>query len=105
MVLESAAREAGPCQWQEVKGGKDLSHSSRAPEASKQKCVVNTVSSLLCNARMEQSEKFLIPGIMEACAITVYNMQTIPFNQKFPYKENLKLYIGHWSISIFFYLF
>lgn len=67
----------------------------RAPGERKQKYVVKTVPSLLCAARMAQSEKFLIPGF------TVYNMQIIPFNQKFPCEEkknnNLNLFIGHWS--------
>jgi len=36
---------------------------------------------------MEQPEKFLMPGIRNGCAITVYNRQIIPFNQKIPSEE------------------
>lgn len=46
----------------------------RAPGKRKQTYVVITVSSLLCAARMEQYEKFLIPGIRNGCGTTVYNI-------------------------------
>lgn len=69
----------------------------RALGERNQNCVANTVSSLLSAARMEQPEKFLIPGIRNGCAIALYNMQIIPFNQKFPSeeRENLQLFTGH----------
>lgn len=64
------------------------------------KYVVNTVSSLLSAANVEQLEKILIPGIRGGCAIT---MQIIPFDWKCPCKEkhNLKLFKGHWNIPTF----
>lgn len=73
LLLRGNHRHSTHGQWQGVKVGKDTSDSSELQE-KESKHVVITVSSLLCAARMEQYEKFLIPGIRNGCGTTVYNI-------------------------------